>query len=140
MKRLLAWLKRPAKDVDSGMWGEREAERHLRAKGYHILGRRVRIGDRDELDLVAEDGKAVVFVEVKTRKTEDYGRPAESVKRDKRHTMSRAAGRYLKHLRRRPRYIRFDVVEVVGGPCEGVRDMRHIENAFQLDRPYELPY
>jgi len=140
MKRLLGWLMRRPEDDDSGLWGEREAERHLVKKGYSILGRRVRVGSRDELDLVAGDGETIVFVEVKTRKTENYGRPAESVKRGKRHAMSRAAVRYLGRLRHRPKYVRFDVVEVVGTPRDGVRAMRHIENAFQLGAPYELPY
>jgi len=60
---------------ETGIWGENQAEEFLKAKGYKILGQRVRIGDRDELDLVARDGKILVFVEVKTRGSQDFGRP-----------------------------------------------------------------
>ena len=84
-----------ADHIATGKWGEKVAERLLKKTGYRILGRRVRIGTRDELDLVARDGQVLVFVEVKTRKAEDYGRPAAAVDRGKRHVMSRAATRYL---------------------------------------------
>ncbi|MDP2991221.1 MAG: YraN family protein, partial [Kiritimatiellota bacterium] len=70
----LATAERPS----TGPWGEAQAERTLRQKGYAILGRRVRVGRRDELDLVARDGEVLVFVEVKTRKAEMFGRPGEA--------------------------------------------------------------
>ena len=121
------------------MWGERLAEKHLAGKGYKIIGRRVRIGLRDELDLVARDGEVLVFVEVKTRKSESFGRPFEAVNRDKRQKMSRAAVHYLKRLKYPRLYFRFDVVEVVGEEGDEAPLIRHIENAFPLDRRYRLP-
>ena len=125
---------------DSGRWGEEMAARLLERAGFKILGRRVRVGTRDELDLVARDGDALVFVEVKTRRTEHFGRPVSAVDRKKRHTMSRAAVRYLAKLKY-PRVIfRFDVVEVIGAPGDGAPELRHIRNAFQLDRRYRLPH
>ena len=123
----------------SGSWGEAQAERALRQKGYAILGRRVRVGRRDELDLVARDGAALVFVEVKTRKTEAFGRPDAAVNHAKRHYLSRAAVRYIKHLRQPPDAFRFDVVEVIGTPDTPAPLIRHIENAFSLDRCYRVP-
>ena len=123
-----------------GRWGEACAERHLRDKGYRILGRRVRVGRRDELDLVAADGAVLVFVEVKTRAGEDFGRPAAAVNRAKRHHVSRAAARYLKNLPRRPDHFRFDVVEVIGREEAGAPVVRHIENAFTLAAPYRLSW
>lgn len=105
-----------------------------------ILGRRVRVGTRDELDIVARDGRVLVFVEVKTRKSEQYGRPMDAVDRHKRHTLSRAAVRYVKSLRRPAQVtFRFDVVEVIGDEASGARDIRHIRNAFPLDRRYMVP-
>ncbi|MDI6775585.1 MAG: YraN family protein, partial [Verrucomicrobiota bacterium] len=124
----------------TGLWGERQAERALRGRGYGILSRRVRVGDWDEIDLVARDGEALVFVEVKTRESEEFGRPFSAVDRRKRRALSRAAARYLQQLKKPPRYFRFDVVEVVGGPGDRRPAIRHIENAFQLDRRYRLPY
>ncbi|MBI3986063.1 MAG: YraN family protein [Lentisphaerae bacterium] len=124
---------------DSGLWGERIAEDALKAKGFRILGRRVRVGRRDEFDLVARDGDTLVFVEVKTRESELFGRPMESVNAHKRHVLSRAAVRYLKAIKTRPPSFRFDVVEVIGIPGEPPEEIRHIENAFPLDRRYRVP-
>lgn len=100
--------------LETGKWGEDIAAGSLKRKGFKILGRRVRVGTRDELDLVARDGDVLVFVEVKTRKSEAYGRPITSVDRKKRHTLSRAAVRYIKRLRNPRICFRFDVVEVIG--------------------------
>jgi putative endonuclease len=123
----------------TGLWGEREAEQFLAARGYRILSRRFRVTLRDEVDLVARDGEVLVFVEVKTRKTESYGRPLSAVDRKKRHVMSRAAVRYL-HRLGKPVNFRFDVVEVIGSREGGNPLIRHIENAFLLDRCYVLPW
>jgi putative endonuclease len=123
----------------TGLWGEGEAERFLTAKGYKILSRRFRVTVRDEVDLIARDGDILVFVEVKTRKTESYGRPLSAVDRKKSHVMSRAAIRYLKKLGD-PVTFRFDVIEVIGRRVSGNPEIRHIENAFQLDRCYALPW
>lgn len=123
----------------AGLWGEAQAERTLRQKGYAILGRRVRVGRRDELDLVARDGEVLVFVEVKTRKAETFGRPGEAVNHAKRHYLSRAAVRYLKQLRQPPHAFRFDVVEVIGTVDMPTPLIRHIENAFPLDHCYRVP-
>jgi putative endonuclease len=125
---------------EAGLWGEKWAERTLKDKGYRILGRRVRVGDRDEIDLVARDEDVLVFVEVKTRENEQFGRPVSAVDQKKRHTLSRAAVRYLKQLKKLPPYYRFDVVEVIGRVGDSAPDRRHIENAFTLDPRYRLPY
>lgn len=124
----------------SGAWGEEIAEKMLRRKGFKIIGRRVKIGRRDELDIVARDGRELVFVEVKTRATEEFGEPLSAVNRGKRHALSRAAVRYLKRLQSPEVIFRFDVVEVIGTPDSGEEPVvRHVPNAFQLDRPYRVP-
>ena len=123
-----------------GEWGERVAERELKRSGLRIAGRRVRVGRRDELDLVAWDADTLVFVEVKTRASEEFGRPVDAVGRSKRRNLSRAAVRYLASKRIRPAYIRFDVVEVVGtegGPAPAVR---HLRSVFGLEGGYRLPW
>lgn len=125
---------------DTGEWGEAIAARELERRGWKILGRRVRVGPHDEIDLLARDGDVLVFVEVKTRSSEDFGRPFASVDRRKRHALSRAAIRYLKKVAREPVYFRFDVVEVIGRQGEGSPVTRLITNAFQLDRCYTLPW
>lgn len=125
--------------LSAGIWGEGKAELHLKAKGYRILGRRVKVGLRDEIDLVARDGEILVFVEVKTRRNEMFGRPVASIDRRKRHALSRAAVRYLRRIKQSVNF-RFDAVEVIGEEGESEPVVRHIENAFQLDRCYSLPW
>lgn len=129
---------RPAAHL-AGEWGEEQAARLLRSKGYRILGRRVRLSPREELDLVAACDGVLVFVEVKTRRNEEFGRPYTAVNRAKKKQLSRAALRYLQKLARKPAFIRFDVIEVVGEIGE-TPNVRHIENAFTLERPHIIPW
>ena len=129
-----------ARHLETGKWGEKVAADFLKKSGYKIIGRRVRVGDRDEFDIIARDGNVLVFVEVKTRRGEKFGTPASAVDRHKRHVLSRAAVRYLRKLRNPRVYFRFDIVEVVGDMDDGaVPEIRHIENAFPLDSRYSLP-
>jgi putative endonuclease len=128
-----------ATTADQGRWGEARAALELKRMGYRIVGSRVRVGRRDEIDLIARDGCVLVFVEVKTRRSEDYGRPSSAVDRHKRRTLSRAAVRYLRQLDDPRVVFRFDVVEVVGESGGPQARIRHIANAFALDRRYALP-
>jgi putative endonuclease len=124
-----------------GRWGEDLAARMLHRKGFRVEGVRVRVDRRNELDLVAWEGDdTLVFVEVKTRRTEDYGRPIDAVTPAKQAHLSRAAVRYLSRMRRKPAYIRFDVVEIVGEPGAPAPRMEHIVNAFPLHRRYKIPW
>ena len=134
------WKRKTPAHLRTGEWGEKQAARMLDRKGYRILGQRVRVGRRDELDIVARHGEVLVFVEVKTRKGEEYGRPISSVNRFKQHSLSRAAIRYMKQLREKPDYFRFDVVEIVGSESSADPVIRHIENAFTLARGYRIPW
>lgn len=126
--------------LKAGEWGEKIAEKLLRRKGYRILGRRVRVGPHDEIDLVARDGQVLVIVEVKARKSEAFGRPEAAVDVRKRQALSRAAVHYVQRLGNPAVCLRFDVVEVVGEEGESEPDVRHIENAFSLDRRFRLPF
>ncbi len=148
MSRLFAFGKAKAsgqtnpapEHLKTGVWGEQVAADFLKQLGYRILGQRVRIGTRDELDLVVRDGDCLVFVEVKTRGSETYGRPISAVDRKKRHTLSRGAIRYVQRLKNPRVCFRFDVVEVIGhAAAETPPEIRHIKNAFPLDRRYMLP-
>jgi putative endonuclease len=119
-------------ESDTGRWGEDQAVAHLTRAGYRILGRRVRPDRRDEIDIVARREGVLVFVEVKTRATEQFGRPAEAVNRAKRHALNRAAVRYLRRLGHPRLACRFDVIEVIGRPGAPVA-LRQIENAFPFE-------
>lgn len=141
MSRFWPWGKKAAgaDREDIGSWGEDEAARMLAGKGYRILGRRVRFGPKDEIDIVARHAEVLVFVEVKTRADEDFGRPLASVNRAKRRAQSRAAMRYMRRLHPRPPYFRFDVVEVVRDTPSGAPEIRHIESAFTLESSRRVP-
>ncbi len=126
------------KTNDSGPWGEDMAADYLQKTGYRILGQRIRTAQREEIDLIAATSDTLVFVEVKTRADETYGRPYDAVNRTKRLQLTRAGARYIKRLRRPPPYVRFDVVEVIGEPGDPSPEVRHLENAFAPEAGYRI--
>jgi putative endonuclease len=114
--------------------GERAARRQLRAAGLKFLTANFR-SPRGEIDLVFRDRDCLVFVEVKTRSSEDWTRPAAAVNLRKRRLLSRAALDYLRRIKQPPIKIRFDIVEVLLE--DGVvREVRHLPNTFTLTAPY----
>jgi putative endonuclease len=84
---------------------------------------------------VFRDRDCLVFVEVKTRSSEDWTRPAAAVNAAKRRRLSRTALDYLKRLKQPPVKVRFDIVEVL--LHDGVvGEVRHLPNTFALSAPY----
>jgi putative endonuclease len=107
----------------------------LRRTGYKILYRNFRGHSGGEIDVVCRDKDTLVFVEVKTRASEDYGRPFAAVDRDKRKRISRGGLAWLRMLDNPDILFRFDVVEVmISGDAKPRLEL--IENAFQLSEPY----
>lgn len=119
-----------------GREGERLAERHLRRHGYKILYRNFRAPRGGEVDLVCRDKSCdtLAFVEVKTRRSEDFGTPAEAVNREKQVLIARGAMAWLRLLEHPEINIRFDIVEIL--VSESGPDVRLIKNAFPLPKPY----
>jgi len=113
-----------------GQRGERAAERFLRRKGYKIVARRER-GRLGELDLVAVDGRTVVFIEVKTRTSHSAGHPAEAVGADKQQRLTRLALGYLKRHGLLEHKARFDVVAVTWPDDARHPHIDHFQNAFE---------
>src|SRR5256885_13309097 len=107
-----------------GKFGERAAKKHLRETGLKFLTANYR-SPRGEIDLVFRDDDCLVFVEVKTRSSEDWTRPAAAVDQDKRRLLSKAGLDYLRLLRNPPIKIRFDIVEVLLSEDE-VSVIRHL--------------
>ena len=128
-----------ARSAVVGKWGEEKAAAHLRASGFTILGRNVRPDKRDEIDVVARIGDTLVFVEVKTRRREDFGRPLMAVDKKKRHALNRAAAAYLRRAKFPDLYYRFDVIEVLGQPEEGEPVIRHLDDAFPFEPRFKFP-
>src|SRR5262249_31839468 len=95
-----------------GRLGEAAAKKHLRRAGLKFLTANFR-SPRGEIDLVFRDGDCLVFVEVKTRSSEEWTRPAAAVNSHKRRLLSQAALDYLKLLRQPRVKMRFDIVEVL---------------------------
>lgn len=113
-----------------GERGEHAAAKFLRRQGFQIIERRLRLR-LGEIDIIAVDGGAVVFVEVKTRRSTQLGRPAESISGTQQSRLTRAALAFLKSHGLLEYPSRFDVVEVVW-PLEQRRpEIRHFRNAFQ---------
>jgi putative endonuclease len=117
-----------------GELGERAAKKHLQKLGLKFLTANFRSA-RGEIDLIFRDGDCLVFVEVKTRSSEDWTRPAAAVDARKRRLLSQTALDYLRLLKNPPVKIRFDIVEVLLADGE-VREVRHLPNSFALSKPY----
>ena len=100
-----------------GAAGEERAAAWYRAHGYRILDRNWRCRD-GEVDLVVARGRAVVFVEVKARRTDRFGSPAEAVTVAKQRRLRGLAVQWIEATGARPTSIRFDVVAILGGRLE----------------------
>jgi putative endonuclease len=117
-----------------GKIGEHAAKKYLRKQGLKFLTANFR-SERGEIDLVFRDNDCLVFVEVKSRSSEDWTRPAAAVDARKRRLLSQTALDYLKLLKNPQVKIRFDIVEVLLADGE-VREVRHLPNSFPMEKPY----
>jgi putative endonuclease len=113
-----------------GQRGEDAAATFLRKLGYIIVarGHRDRIG---EIDLVAVDGRTVVFIEVKTRTSQDAGHPADAVDEDKQRQLTRLALAYMKRHDLLECSARFDVVAITWPDARSKPKIEHFQNAFE---------
>ena len=111
-----------------GKQGETAAAQYLEAKGYDILTRNYRTRS-GEIDLIAKQSTTIVFIEVKTRTSTEYGYPAEFVTYRKQQKLLKAALFYLHTVRQDFSPARFDVIEVLSTP-QGLTVKNHIVNAF----------
>ena len=118
-----------------GARGEKLACRYLKRSGYRILLRNFRGRSGGEIDVVCRDNDTLVFVEVKTRAREDFGRPSAAVDREKQRRISRGALGWLRMLDNPDILFRFDVVEVIMTDDAKPR-LELIRNAFPLSKPY----
>ena len=94
-----------------GIIGEDLAARELMSRGYAILERRYRT-EHGELDIVAQDGATLVFVEVRAKASNEFGTAAESITDGKKRRVARMAAEYLARHDIAGRPCRFDVVTV----------------------------
>jgi putative endonuclease len=119
----------PVRPRTLGQRGEAAAARYLRRRGFKIVAR----GDRQaigELDLVAVDGRTVVFVEVKTRTSRQAGDPSEAVDLEKQRRLTRTALLFLKRHGLLENAARFDVVAVTWSDEAAQPEIEHVHDAF----------
>ena len=112
-----------------GRRGEDEAARHLKSLGYRIVGRRERVL-RGDIDIVALDGRTVVFVEVRSRSDTAHGHPAETVGPQKQKRIAELAAAYIRRHRLEDQSVRIDVVTVTFAAA-GRPLVEHYQNAFE---------
>jgi putative endonuclease len=111
-----------------GSWGEDIAAKHLKSIGYRIVDRNWhRVGG--ELDIVAETEGQVVFVEVKTRSSSDYGSPEEAITARKQEHLRRAAWSYLEETEQLDANWRIDVIAIERTSGGAVGRLDHYPNA-----------
>ena len=134
--RIKTWrvAKQKPEHLRRGEIGERASKKYLRQQGLKFLAANFRSA-RGEIDLVFRDNDCLVFVEVKTRSSEDWVRPAAYVNARKRRLLSQTALDYLRLLKNPPVKIRFDIVEVLLEDG-AVREVRHLPNSFAMEKPY----
>lgn len=117
---------------EAGRWGESLAAAYLRKKGYNIVAAnyRSRFG---EIDLIAENRRTLVFVEVKLRSSAQFALPREYVTAGKQTRLRQTAMLYLAALECDTRPARFDVIEIYApqGMATKKPIIRHLEDAFQ---------
>jgi len=113
---LRAWLPgREAVEKPLGRQGEDIAARYLKRQGYRILERNRYLG-RNEIDIIAQEGDTIAFVEVRTRSALDGVPPEDTVGPTKQRQIRRAAKRYIDQYGDESLYYRFDVVAVILPP------------------------
>ncbi len=111
-----------------GIKGEDLAVKFLKKKGYRILSRNFKT-PLGEIDIVAQDGETLVFVEVKTRTDNSFGLPFEAVDYRKKEKLRKVALYYLKNCYKKDAPSRFDVLSITSGGDRN--DLEHIRDAFE---------
>lgn len=115
-----------AKDV-LGRIGEALAVEHLSSLGMTVIARNWRC-DIGEIDIVAQDGEVIVICEVRTRSSDRFGQPLDTVTPAKMDRLRKLATRFLHDSGRRGHPVRIDVVGIIR-PRMGVSTLRHVRGA-----------
>lgn len=117
----------PSSTKEKGREGEEKAVALLVEKGFEIIERNYRYG-KGELDIIARDKEFLVFVEVKSRESLEYGKPEEAITKRKMSQIRKITEAYLAEKNITNENIRFDVVAILF--LNGEISIEHYENAF----------
>lgn len=115
-----------AEHNEFGKKGEDIAAEYLQKKGYKILERNW-VSGKNEIDIIAREGKYVVVVEVKSRHSNYAGEPETAVTKDKQRSLIRAANSYVRKMNM-DEEVRFDIISIL--VVKGKEEINHIEDAF----------
>jgi putative endonuclease len=126
------WFKETPEHLQHGKLGEAAAQKYLRKQGLKFLVANFGIPGKGEVDLIFREADCLVFVEVKTRSSEEWARPSAAVDRDKRARLVKMSLAYRRGLPNPYVKYRYDIVEVLLENGE-VKEVRHIANAFTED-------
>ncbi|MCK9216573.1 MAG: YraN family protein [Firmicutes bacterium] len=120
------------KNKSLGIYGENLAIEFLENKGYKILAKnyRCKIG---EIDIIAADGDTLSFIEVKTRSSNQYGRPCEAVNYNKQIKIVKTALHYINRNNLTQWMSRFDIVEILIETDDRINSINLIQNAFEYN-------
>lgn len=117
-----------AEHTITGKEGEEVAKKYLESKGYEIVEQNYKTR-RAEIDMIARQGKELVFVEVRTKHHEMYGTPEETIDWQKRMRLQRNAAAYVHRIRYRGPY-RVDAVCLIIGNG-GLQRINHYESIIE---------
>ena len=120
--------------IQLGTTGEEAAVAFLRKRGYRIVDRNVRT-KFGEIDIVALDKGVVCFIEVKTRRSDAFGSPADALSLRKQRHLSKAALAYIKQKHLTEKDARFDLVGIIQDE-QGAVTIDIVPDAFALSSPY----
>lgn len=116
-----------SKHNDLGKQGEQAAVDYLKTKGYKILETNWRY-EKSEIDIIAKYKEEIIFVEVKTRSSKNFGYPEEAVDNKKQNQISNAAGNFLRENKLK-QSVRFDIISL-NTTSNHQFEIYHIEDAF----------
>ena len=115
-----------------GKTGETIASEYLMKNGYIILEKNYR-NFLGEIDIIVKHKNEVIFIEVKTRKSNQYGYPEETIHLAKQKKIIKTASGYITGKMLKGKNYRFDVVLIYFSKNNNIEKIRHIENAFHIN-------
>lgn len=114
----------------TGRIGEEIALKYLKENNYKIIERNFRHKKLGEIDIIAEDKNVLVFIEVKTRKSEKYGSPLEAVNTCKQKKIKKMAEYYLTYKKIKEKNCRMDVLTITLDKENKVKNINLVKNAI----------
>lgn len=114
-------------NIQKGKLGETIACEYLKKHGYKIITKNWHYSKNAEIDIVAEDNSTLVFIEVKTRKSLDYGHPFEAIDRKKLEKIHLAILGYLASLNKKYKSYRLDGIAITGLESPVIEHIKNIE-------------